>query len=218
MWNGLRFAALLCVSGVTSGQNSYYFSSPQPLDSEASLSVSKNWHGKYENPEGVMAYEFSEDGVFAVSVSVMRISRESVRESSQYDVRNGFLFGVVENDSVPCETDGEHYVFGIRNRACIAGEGSNNVLKKLDASRYLINYLENGHYVPVLFTFTKNKLEIADFDYELEGEAFPYIAEKERSESSSGTTVLLKPTQAEFRELQANAFVNRPVYKRKKAN
>lgn len=215
MKNGIKITLLfvgLTVKSTGFAQNSYYFASPIPSE-ENEVSISKQFYGNYESKDGSMVYECTKEGVFAVSISMSSISRETIRESSKFDVRGGFLIGVIENDSVPCVEDGDYYLFGVKNRIQIAGEGSENVLVKVDNRNYVLNYLEGERYLPVKLRFEKNKLEISDFDYEVEGDAFPFIAEKE-SISGEQTTIILNPSSDEYEQLESVAFVPRPLYKR----
>ena len=97
-------------------QDSFDFSEPLPVGEKTIIAVSNSFLGKYEASNGESFYEFTPEGVWIISTIYSSISRETIRESTKYTVRNGYIFGVVIGDSLPCELEGESYYFGMRNR------------------------------------------------------------------------------------------------------
>ena len=137
------------------GQKSYYFSEPlSPMSVELSQ-VPSNLFGTYTSNKTLRSFEISEEGVFLISTTISSMDRESIRESSEYDVRGGFIFGIVKGDSLPCVLDNERYYFGLRNKDVLIGIGSKNVLSKVSSKSYIINVFENGTYTPIQITFEK---------------------------------------------------------------
>src|SRR5690606_3021975 len=132
---------------------------------------------------------------------------------SQYTVRNNHIFGVTE-DSIPCVLEGENYYFGIRNRQQIAGAGSANKLVQLSTGMYVLNYEENGKFVPAYLTFSANGLSIQQFDYDSDTKAFRKIKER-NSQVKAIEFVTLYPTAEEWQKLRQEDFLSTPVlYKR----
>lgn len=206
---------LLFISFLSFGQESYYFTGPLPSSQEQIKTVSEKWFGKYTSSENQRVYEFSEEGVFIISTTISSISRKTLRESSKYEVRNGYLFGVVENDSVPCVLDGENYYFGIRNRDIIAGENSQNVLTKISDYEYILNFIEDGTYVPVKITFLRTQMAISYFDYEPETTIFDFIEDKKTILEGTSTQTLLSPDPEEGKKLlDMSIFSTSKMYKK----
>ncbi len=156
----MLFVCLLAIPSAFYAQKTVQFADPLPTGQAFIKQVDKNYFGSYKSATSGTIYEFDENGVAIVSLIVAYITREQLRESSTIEVRNGYLFGVVAGDSVPCVLEGERYYYGIRNKQVIIGEGSLNQLTRLDAKTYVLNFLEGSYFEPSLLTFTANGLEI----------------------------------------------------------
>ncbi len=198
------------------GQNSYYFAEPLPTASMKVNSVAEKYFGSYAINNGTLEMQFDATGITLVSVTVGSISRETVRESSKYNVRNGFIFGVEVGDSVPCVLNEEHYYFGIRNHDEFVGATSKNVLTKTnDPAIYVLNVFENGRYVPQLLHFKGNKLVVSHFDYSGETtDEFGYIVSQETLQLGGLNLVILKPENSDFDRIKSQAFEETMVLKK----
>lgn len=204
--------ASLILTFSTFSQRSYYFSNPLPADEDKITNVAERYYGIYESKDGSMRYQFNENGVLILSTVVSSVSRETVRESSQYSVRNGYIFGVVEGDSIPCILEGESYYFGIRNTDVFVGIGSMNVLVATQSSsQYVINLYEGGNYIPMLIEFQGNKLTIRQFDYEGEGDEFPFISEKKSVSMEHSELIIMNAEKGDFEELKEQGFFRQPM-------
>lgn len=208
------FLSLIVVGQVNSQIKSYYFS--QPVPGTMVYNVSPQFYGNYEDGKG-RVYSFSDSGVYLLSTTVSSISRETIRESSKYRLSNGYLYGVVSNDSVPYIEDGDHYVFGVRNRDMIVSKQSLNKLVhsiKFNDTYYL-NIYENGVYNLMRLKFVKGELQISSFDYEPGTTIFEQIVDQRSDNQATISLVLLKPTEEEFNALlQYGIFDNPIIYKR----
>ena len=202
----------------TIGQKSYYFSEPlSPISVELNQ-VPSNLHGTYSSTKSLRSFEVSEEGIFLISTTISSMDRETIRESSEYDVRNGFIFGIVKGDSLPCVLDNERYYFGLRNKDVLIGIGSKNVLSKLSSKSYIINVFENEVYIPIQITFDKKTLNISYFDYESDTKVFDFITEQKSVDSEDQKLVILSPNTEEIKELIAipEVFVEPSAYKKEK--
>ena len=188
--------ASVLITSFSIGQKSYYFSDPVPSEELIVQNVDAKYFGLYTTTTG-RAYEFSEVGIHAISTSVSSMSRETIRESSKYSVRNGFIHGVVLNDSIPCVLEGENYFFGVKNRDLLVGVGSSNVLTKSGGS-YYINVKDEGVFFPMKLDFAKKSLQIKYFDYDFETTIFDGISEKKSIPSEYNEMIILQPTKEEF--------------------
>lgn len=204
-------AVLLFFSFFGVSQVSYDFSEALPPKENTVSTVSNSLFGQYQSNNKETFYEFKEDGVWIISTLISSISRETIRESSKYTVKNGYIFGVVENDSLPCELEGERYYFGMRNKEQIIGGNSKNILKKIDQSTYVINFYENGGYTPSLFTFTGKNLSVQHFDYETGTTLFESIEKQTNKMVEKMNYITLTPTEKEFTQIGILSFFSEKI-------
>lgn len=199
-----------------SGQNSYYFAEPLPSANMEVDRVSEKYFGSYQLKDGTITFQFDASGLVLISTTLGNISKETVRESSQYQVRNGFIFGIEEGDSVPCYLEDDYYHFGVRNRDIFIGESSKNSLcKTSDPSTYVLNVYESGRYVPQLLQFKGNKLTISHFDYSgEESTEFAYVESRDLQEQNDIQLVILKPKVGDFDRIRGEGFIERMTLKR----
>lgn len=196
--------------------NSYYFADPVP--GEKVDRINDGLYGNYDDGKGRI-YAFSDTGIVVLSTTVSSISRDYIRESSKYRVENGFLFGVLPKDSVPCLEEGDNYYFGIRNRDLLVGKGSSHILVRSSTipNTYYLNLYENGIYSLIRLRFNKGKLEISNLEYEPDTVLFEKVRDQKSVSDGSLNLVLLKPTLEEFDSLiQAGIFGDPTIYVRVK--
>ena len=203
--------ASLILSFSSISQKSYYFSDPVPSATSKIDQVDKNWHGTYKSKDGTLSYQMDEKGISIISTNVSSISRETIRESSKYDVRNKYIFGVVDNDSIPCILEEDRYYFGIQNTDVFVGDGSQNILTKTAESNvFIINKYENGNYIPVLLEFKGKKLTMSYFDYDSEDTKFDFIENQTSIDTQYQKLIILSPSETEFTELKTKGIFDYP--------
>jgi hypothetical protein len=198
------------------GQVSYEFTIPLPPNGNQTERISPTYFGIYSSQQSDVDYEFSEKGVFVVSMIYCTISRETIRESSKYRVNNGWLIGVKENDSVPCELQGEYYHFAVKNREQIIGnDESLNTLCKISDITYILNFEENGYYSPSIFEFKGSELHIRHFNYEEETTIFEVINDQVKIQEEGMTIIALRPTKEEWQKIPIEGMIGaRTIYNR----
>lgn len=207
-----KYLFLFCFSAVfsVSAQVSYDFAQPVPPSGTKTATVSANYFGTFSNADSPVKYEINKNGIFIISVNITSISRETIRESSQYEVRNNHIFGVHVEDSIPCVLEGDHYYFGVKSRDQIAGGSSNNVLVQKSVNEYVLNFQENGHFVPMFLTFTAQGMSKVQFDYESDTKAFKKI--DDRTSVQRGIEfVTLNPTAEEWEKLKWKDLNTSPI-------
>lgn len=211
MRNYILFFLLLIAKSANS-QHSYDFATPLPPEGQQTNSIAKPYFGTYSSDKIDIDYEFSADGVFAVSTLYSSISRETIRESSKYRVENDFLFGVKEDDSIPCILEGEFYYFGIKSREQIVGGSTKNILTKISETAYILNFEDNGHYTPSLFEFKGKELSIRHFSYEESANSFDAISLRTEKPSKDYTYVTLEPSLAEWNALSRDSILGEKLF------
>jgi hypothetical protein len=197
----------LVISRANFGQISYDFSIPLPPSQEAIQTVNENYFGTYSTEEGESVYEINTLGIWIISTVYNSISKETVRESSQYTVRDGFLFGVLKNDSIPCVLDNDRYYFGIKNKELMVGNQTNNKLKKINNNKYIINFIENDKFVPILIVFKGKTLTVHQFDYDSSTEIFNVFELFEHHKTEKMEYVTLTPNVKEWRKFDYEKLI-----------
>ena len=199
---GLLFA--LCLTFFAKSQISYDFANTLPPEGEKNTAVLKTFFGTYSSDQTDIDYQFNKEGVFAISFIYNSISRETIRESSTYSVKDGYLFGINGVDSIPCELQGEYYQFALMFKEQIIGGIAKNILTKLNQTTYILNFEENGNYTPSYLTFKGNELTIQHFTYADGTTIFDEIAEKSEKSKSEMNFITLNPTKEEWLKISQN--------------
>jgi hypothetical protein len=214
VWAVLLFLSVFC--SITHAQVSYDFAIPLPPSGQEVQSVALPYFGSYSSDQTDMDYEFNAQGVFAVSLIFSSISRETIRESSNYRVSNGWLHGVKANDSIPCELQGEYYHFAIKQKEQLIGNDEDlNVLMKISDRTYILNFAENGTFTPSIFEFKGSELHVRHFTYEDET-TFPMIAEQLEHSGTEMRSITLRPTKEEWDKLPIESITGqRIIFNRK---
>ncbi len=207
MANRIIFFLFFTISTVSIGQVSYDFSISLPPSENAIQSVDEAYFGVYYSEEGESIYEVNTLGIWIISTVYNSISKETVRESSQYFVRNGFLFGVLKDDSIPCVLENDRYYFGIKNKDLMVGNQTSNVLKKLSKNKYIINFNENAKFTPILIEFKGKTLIVKQFDYELNTSVFDVFELYARHKTENMEYVTLTPNVKEWRKFDYEKLI-----------
>jgi len=209
------YTYLLCFAFYLQAQQAFDFLKPLPPGSDQVTGVSWTYHGTYSSGQVDIDYQFDDAGITAISTVFQSISRETIRESTQYSVRNGFLFGVAETDSLPCELQGEYYHFAIQFKEPIIGKGSKNILTKVNDQTYIINFEENGRFTPSRLTFKGKQLTVEHFTYAESSSAFDAIQLKEAHPTNALNYITLDPTSGEWQALpMAELFERQLIFQR----
>jgi hypothetical protein len=208
----LAIITYIFLSGIAFSQNSYYFSNPLPTEEKKVQSVDKKWFGEYKDEERSLAYNFTADGVTIISTQVSSVSKKLVRESSKYTVKDDFIHGVVKNDSLPCVLEKGFYYFGIRNRDAVIFKDSPAQLTRISDREYILNYEENGKYLPVKFVFSNGKLTVSEFDYEPDQRSFSFIETQSETKENAQNIIVLSPSNLEFNQLSSGYFVEKSTF------
>lgn len=212
----LGVVGVVLISFFARTQNSFDFSKPMPPGSKQVTSVSKAFHGSYSSGQIDIDYAFDETGIYSVSTVFQSISRETIRESTKYTVRNGYIFGIAEADSLPCELQGEYYHFAVQFKEQLVGSRSKNILTKIDDRTYIINFEERGTYTPSRFTFNGKQLTIEHFTYSEATTAFDEIQLKKEHPTKELNYVTLSPSLEEWESLpMAELFENKLLFERR---
>ena len=201
--------ASLILTFFSIGQKSYYFSEACPNNQSSQTTVNEKWYGRYAVNNGKNIYEVNSEGIFMISTTISSISREEIRESTKYDVRNNYIFGVLLNDSLPCVLEDDRYFFGIRNKDILIGNGSKNELRPSGrvANEFILNTYENGYFIPSIIRFESKSISTTQLDYDYETTVFDFIVDKKSVQGQNIELIVLKPNVAEFNSILKDALI-----------
>lgn len=213
MKSTLNIVLILCIS-ISFGQEkeevfSVYFHHSSVQELKSLSAIEKTYCKKYalketeSNTMRVAAGEnliADETGVYIEKNKLLFVTREQVREESKYQVRNGYLFGVVKNDSVPTALDGEKYYFLIPTKTYLIefAQGASKIYAGAKSNEYLILTMEsNGHFSGIYFKFSPGKLSIGELNLSSEDCSVKLVKDKETIKGDFNTYIL-KPTAKEW--------------------
>jgi hypothetical protein len=199
----ILFLISVCALFDVLGQRSYSFISPLPPESAHIHAVDAHLFGVYKADSSDIVYEFNAAGIFTRSLSIVPISRETVRETSTYRISGNYIHGIMANDSLPC----------VLGRDTIVSMNSKNELRKIGSGEYILNFYENGTYTPCLVRINSGKLSIHFFDYR-DDQTFAAIKSQQSKQEEELTHVYLLPTIKEWKKMDSSSLFGKPaIYK-----
>lgn len=199
----LVFTIITSFSGFS--QKSVQFADPLPSGSPLQKTTEKIHFGKYKSSDSQVSYVIDEAGISIVTLMITSITREQLRESSKLKYRNNYLFGIKENDSVPCVLEGENYYYGIESKLPIIGEGSSNKLTKISANKYLINFHEGSYFEPSIVSFANKTMTISHGELAFQP-AFQKILQVNTITRYGSEVAILSPTFEQWEQLEKVLF------------
>ncbi|MGB1517763.1 MAG: hypothetical protein ACPG8K_01555 [Crocinitomicaceae bacterium] len=182
-------------------QQSIIFKNPLPTREGKVLTVDRSNYGTFKTSDEMINYIFDDKGVSVYSTTISSISKEMIREMAKYDVRNGYLFGIIEDDSIPCVFEDDRYYFGLRTEQTIVGEDTRSQLTKISRNEYLLNSWVDGNFVPTHIRFNANGCEFSYFDYGEDDLFFNEIRKKQILHGEYFQVLILDPDQKETTKL-----------------
>jgi len=154
---------------------SFYFHKSSLFELNSVQKVAPQLFGKYElrdlpqNEVRRAAGEFlhvDATGIYMQKNKLLHISREEVRENSKYWVKDNYLFGVMEKDSVPVALEGDNYYFLVPSKTYLfESKGGANRMMQVSKTRYaLFSFEDVGHYSVVVVEFGTGTLELKEIN------------------------------------------------------
>lgn len=192
----------------TLSQNySVYFEKPHP---EAGKVKDADFiQGQYQDTSLHQAtWIFNEKGIYTSEVIPLKIPKAEVRESSKYNVSNGYIFGVKDNDSLPYIMQGDAYLVGIENlrlQADWKNKESENEVYMNDQSLYL-HFKEGDYYSIIKIEQKVNTLVFYEFHYEAHTEQLKSLKKTDEEKINSMPTLILNPKSKEWEEYNLESY------------
>ncbi|MBI3134143.1 MAG: hypothetical protein HYZ14_05645 [Bacteroidetes bacterium] len=183
--------------------SSSYYKTYQPEETEKNQL--RNAAGEYLHVDAT--------GIYFEKNKLLFITREQVREEGKYEVRNGYLFGVSEADSIPTALEGENYYFLVPSKTYLYNmkTGPSTLFEGLNAGEYLVVTPEpDGYYSVIYIRFSGSRAEIKELVFSDTTCSTDVIEEQEIIDGSFDTYILT-PTLQEWKTLFA-CFVTYDTY------
>jgi hypothetical protein len=196
-------------------QKSYDFSDALPPKASEVKTVNSIYFGRYSSENSDREFEFSEKGLLVHQLQIQSISRETLRESTKYRLSGNYLHGVLKKDSVQVVEDGNLLFFAIPITEQMAGGKSKNQLKQVSANSYMLNFYENGHFVPCLISLVQQEMRLQYFDYADSTIVFDTFEVVKSKKDKGLVTNTLRPTLAQFSSTDLKQiFGHEVIYKK----
>ncbi len=155
-----------------------------------------------------------ETGIYFLKNRLLSISREEVRENSQYSINNGYLHGVIDNDSVLVALEDDSYYFLIPKKIFIyeiADENTKIYQGLIPNELLLLSQENNSHYSAIYITIKGGEVILKELDFDQKKLDFRTL-KGQKTSLENVTTYILNPTKTEWKNLM-NYFVEYDRYK-----
>ncbi|MCG8576121.1 MAG: hypothetical protein MI810_14620 [Flavobacteriales bacterium] len=179
------------------------------------LTALKNVDKKYFNKYQLVEDEFNslrvaagdqlgidETGIYIEKNRILNISREEVRENSKYIVKNGYLHGVLEDDSVQVALDGEMYYFLLPVKSYLfeVGNSEHKIYSTGKMGQFLVLSPDENHYSALLFQLNPGEVLVQDLDLWCDGFQ-PNSIRGTKTEKDEIPTFILNPTKDQWNSI-----------------
>lgn len=111
-----------------------------------------------------------ETGIYVLKNKILSISRTEIRENSKYRISNGYLHGVLKNDSLAVALQDELFYFLMPTKAYLYNTSdSNQSIVELSTNSYLVLTKENNSYYSTLkIEINHNQIKCSELDLNYE--------------------------------------------------
>lgn len=205
---------------------SFYFHKSSLFELNSVKTIAPQLFGKYElrdMPQYELrraAGEFlhvDQSGVYLQKNKLLNISREEVRENSKYWVKDNYLFGVVEKDSVPVALEGEQYYFLMPAKTYLfkSGGGADRMMQVSKTRYALFSFEDVGHYSVIVVEFGSGTLELKEINFAADGPTSINLVEKkevDESLSNDFKTYILTPNKTAWKTIFSNCLKTYDYY------
>jgi hypothetical protein len=151
---------------------SYYFKNNSAVYKQIN-GVDTRFFGKYtlkpnkHNEIRVAAGDYfiiDSSGIYIEKNNLISISKAEVRENGKYNVINGFLFGVINNDSIPVVLQDDKYFFLTPTKSFLF-EKTHHFMYKVNTNSFLVFSKEdNGYYSLLKIDFNGSILSLSELE------------------------------------------------------
>ena len=147
-----------------------------------------------------------ETGIYLEKNKLLSISREEIRENSHYHITNGYLFGLIENDSVMVALDGESYYFLLPKKTYLfqTNHTKNKLYQGVLKSDYIVFSMEdNGYFSVIYISFSGDKIVLKELDFEQKNIDYRTVKNK-KTTLNKIPAYILNPAKKEWEKIMQN--------------
>ncbi|MFT5819667.1 MAG: hypothetical protein ACI8ZM_000892 [Crocinitomix sp.] len=227
MGNLFKILLLLTLTPVFGQDNgavySIYFDASCDPGTKKLSGVSPKHFGSYEvvpkaeyDMRGAAGHQLilDETGIYILKNRLISISREEIRENSQYAISNGYLHGVIANDSVLVALEDESYYFLIPRKIYLfeLANGHSRIYEGLTSNEMLVLTREdNTHYSALYVKMKDGEIILKELNFDQKDLDFRTVS-GEKTSLDQMTTYILNPTKTEWKALM-NHFIEYDRFK-----
>jgi hypothetical protein len=206
------FFTLSCFSQEQEDIYSIYFNANAKPSTEKLNGINELSHGIYnlvgknENDLRVSAGNdliVDHTGIYLQKNTVLSISRTEIRENSKYKIRDGYLHGVVPNDSVMVALEGESYYFLLPQKSYLYEPNKTNpvIYKGLNLNEYVVLSKESNGYLSALYiSFSGDNIQLKQLD--LEQKEFDFkVVKHEKIMEGKIQVYILNPSPTDWKNI-----------------
>jgi hypothetical protein len=207
---------------------SFYFHKSSLFALNSVPKVAVQLYGKYElsnRPENELRravgefLHIDETGFYFKKNHLLNISRTEIRENPKYSVKENFIYGVVEGDSLPVALDGEEYYFLVPSKTYLyESRGGANRLMQLTKTRYaLFSYEDVGHYSVIVADFIGGTIDLKDVVINATGDNSVDLVENKTVDedlSKDYKTYILTPNKEDWKSIFSKCLKSYDSYSR----
>ncbi len=206
------FFTISCFSQEQEDIYSIYFNANAKPPTEKLIGIDERLHGTYnlvgknENDMRVAAGNdliIDHTGVYLQKNTVLSISRTEIRENSKYTIRDGYLHGVIPNDSVMVALDGESYYFLLPQKSYLYEPNKTNpvIYEGLNLNEYLVLSKESNGYLSALYiSFSGEIIQLKQLD--LDQKEFDFkLVKHEKIMEGKIPVYILNPSATDWKNI-----------------
>ena len=179
--------------------SSFYFKSPQPVNTDTSFEFHKeHWGAYYKSDDSLVRLIVEKDSIFTEFVIMLSLSKQELRKDKKLSIDDSLLFGVKANYGIPYMIfDDTLYAVILQNDLFFKID-ENNPLKYHD-QKYFLNYKnKNGFFSTTLLSFEKESLLLSEIDHYESMNLIRNFNELNETEVYKIKTYIATPSEEEF--------------------
>lgn len=142
-------------------------------------------------------------GIYIEKNKLLSISRAEIRENPKYLVKDGYLFGVIEGDSLMTALEGDDYYFLVPKRTYLyqTNSAETPLFKGINANSFLVfSEEDNGYYSVLYLQFSGQKITLMELNFDQTELDFRAVTGS-KLDGYSPPVYLLNPTADEWKKI-----------------
>lgn len=198
------------LTSVFSQQKTYDFVVPLPPESHNLMAIPPKLFGIYIDSSTQQKIIVKQRGIFIQRTIYGQLPVSVVDTSSVYEVRNESIFGIVENDSLPCFKKDSTYYFGMLKTSEVFSFNGENAMRKVDINQddyeYFVCSKADEYWIPMILEFQNKQLIIKRPLFEEMENPFANIVVQFNEEKNNLNYIHLHPSLEEWNQLDLNQY------------